>query len=309
MKIMIAGGTGFIGQALVKHFLQQQADITVVGRNIAKIDRLFANSVRSLSWQQLTVYAVRNVDVIINLSGAGIGDKRWTPARKQEILISRIIPTQTLSRLCAQLKEQSPILLNASAVGVYGLQPTLSYTLPPALSETTPIDFDKLPDFLAAVGRKWELATHPARDAGVRVVNMRFGVVLGQGGVLAKLKLPFLFGFGGVIGTGQQAFSWISLFDLIRAIDFLITQNDIKGAVNLTSPHCVTQKQFAETLARTLHRPSFMLTPACLLTLLFGEMAQALLKGQHVSPYLLQKAGFQFSHPDIQSALTTIKIA
>jgi len=308
MNIILAGGTGFIGQAMVKHYLKVKHDITIISRSEDKVKKRFSNTVTPLTWSRLKtegVKAIENTDVIINLTGANIGNRPWTAKRKQEILNSRIESTQQLSALCASRGTHAPMLLNASAVGTYGLQDSVPDQLPAPLNETTPIDFNQSPDFLAKIGRQWELATQSAKDAGVRVVNMRFGVVLGKGGgVLKQLKLPFLFFIGGPIGSGQQPFSWIALPDLLNAVDFLIENKEIVGPVNLTSPHCVMQKDLAKALGRTLHRPSFMPTPAFVLKIVFGEMAEALLlKGQHVIPTVLTDHGFNFQYPDIDSAL------
>ena len=240
MNIIIAGGSGFIGRNLVKHFLQKKFNITVIGRRQKKIVQRFSDDVTPLTWDTLTPDAFKQADVVINLAGATIGEKRWSNARKNEILSSRIITTQTIAKLCAQLGTQAPALFNASAVGVYGLQSAAPQGLPPAFDENSAIDFQHAEDFLAEVARKWELATQLAKQAGVRVVNMRFGVVLdNSGGALSQLKLPFLLGIGGPVGKGQQPFSWVALDDLMRAIDFLMAHPDINGPVNIVAPGCV----------------------------------------------------------------------
>lgn len=310
MKIVIAGGTGFIGRAMIQRYLLAHHEIIVIGRSQAKIRSIFDQKIKAITWKNLQDHAkdIETADVIINLSGAGIGDARWTAERKAEILNSRINPTTAIVELCSQWGPHSPPLFNASAVGVYGLEPSSENGLPPALDEETALDFNAhVEDFVDFVARQWEMATWPAREAGVRVVNMRFGVVLGKdGGVLSKLKLPFLFGLGGKLGTGKQAFSWVALPDLLRAIDFLLAHPNITGPVNIVAPGCVTQEQFAHALARTLHRPAIIPTPKFMLELAFGQMAEELLlSGQHVVPTLLQKQGFKFEYPDIKSALHT----
>lgn len=308
MNILIAGGTGFIGQAMTHHFLADHHKITILGRSKEKITAIFSNKVDALTWEELNsaqLNIIQNTHLIINLTGASIGEHRWTPTRKKEILESRIQATTTLANLCAQLGKDSPPLFSASAVSVYGLQQGHANGLPPAYDENTPIDFQSAPNFLTEISRKWEWATKPAMDASVRVVNMRFAVVLGRnGGVLKKLKLPFLFCFGGTIGEGHQPFSWIALPDLLNAVGFLIQHPEINGPVNLVAPTCITQKQFAQALGKALNRPSIMPTPAFLLKLSFGEMAEdLLLNGQHVLPTILTQYGFQFQYSDIQSAL------
>lgn len=197
MKIVIAGGTGFIGQALVKHYHTVHAQCVIIGRSRDKIKRIFSDSVIAIQHEQLNdqgLQAIKTADLVINLAGENISEKRWTPLRKQQLLDSRLVPTQRIAALCATLGKNSPPLFNASAIGIYGLQSTLSTGLPPALDEQTVLDFNNSPDFPAKIARAWEMATQSAKNAGVRVVNMRFGVVLGKnGGALKQLKLPFYF--------------------------------------------------------------------------------------------------------------------
>ncbi len=310
MQIMIAGGTGFIGQALCNHFLAKNHDITIIGRDPDKIHLLYKQRVKALTWSQIDddPTCLKSADFLINLNGESIGEKRWSETQKHIIVASRIPISSLLATHCAQLGSAAPALLNASAIGVYDLQTGVANELPIAFDENTPIDFAANPNFLARVGRLWELATQPAKDAGVRVVNMRFAPVLGKsGGILAKLKLPFSLCMGGPIGSGQQPFSWIAMADVIGIIDFLIEHTDIEGPINFVAPECVTQKQFAQTLGSALNRPSFMPTPKFVLKGLFGEMAEELLlKGQHVKPSRLLEFGYQFQYPKLDLALNEI---
>jgi uncharacterized protein (TIGR01777 family) len=308
MKYMIAGATGFIGQQFVQRWLAQGHDIIVIGRSLAKINQIFGGRVTAVTWSNLTSESLIGCDAVINLAGAGIGDKRWTAARQQEILTSRIQATEKLAQLCARLGPQSPALFNASAIGVYGLQAALPDQLPAPYDEDTVINFQQAPDFLAQVARAWELAAKPAEAAGVRVVYLRFGVVLAkQGGALPRMALPFKFGLGGRIGSGQQPFSWIALPDLIAIIELLLADKTITGPINITAPQCVTQKQFADQLGRALHKPSIIPTPAIALKLLFGRMAEELLlSGQHVVPKRLLALGYSFQYPTLEQVLTMI---
>jgi uncharacterized protein len=311
MNILIAGGTGFIGHALVQHWLNQH-ELTVLGRDIVKIQQLYPKKVKAIDWDTLKKLgpdALANFQVIINLTGANIGEYRWSEQRKQLILNSRIQSTQLLAQLCAKLKQQSPALFNVSAIGVYGLQDNAETGLPPALDETIKIDYNASPDFLAQVARQWELATQPAKEQGVRVVNTRFGVVLGKaGGVLKKLSLPFHFFIGGKIATGRQPFSWIALDDLIRIFDYLIEHQEISGVINCVAPKAVTQAAFAEAMGKVLQRPCWLTTPAWLIKLVFGQMGEELLlRGQHVIPGRLNELNFPFLYPDIETALNHIE--
>lgn len=307
-RIIIAGGSGFIGRYLVPHFLNKGDQVTVIGRSSAKINQTFHHNVTALTWEQLTqenTAALSQTDLIINLTGATIGSKRWSESRKREILHSRLHATELLSKLCAKCGESAPALFNASAVGVYGLQEESPTGLPSAFDENSFVDFEQPSDFLSTVARRWEQATWPASHAGVRVVLMRFGVVMGRnGGALSQIKLPYYFGLGGKIGSGRQPFSWVCEVDLARAIDFIYAHTGLSGAVNVVAPLCVTQANFSKALGKVLHKPTFMHIPGFALKLLLGEMAdELLLRGQHVMPKRLLDSGFQFQYPDIQSAL------
>jgi uncharacterized protein (TIGR01777 family) len=313
MNIIIAGATGFIGQKLVKHFLEQGFQISVIGRDILKIKKIFDEKVKPLTWnkQKELQTALVSADLVINLTGCSIGDKRWTRARKNEILQSRLIATQKLVRLCCEIKRlhgKAPALFNASAIGIYGLQETLERGLAPAYTEESLINFQRAPDFLAFVARQWELVTKPAKDLNIRVVNLRFGVVLGkEGGILKKLLLSYKLGLGAKIASGQQAFTWVALTDLISAIDFLIAHPSISGPVNITAPEAVSQKEFAQQLGKALRRPVFLAMPKFVIRWLFGQMGDELLiRGQHVQPKLLLSQGFEFRYPEISRALQGI---
>jgi len=299
MHRIIAGGTGFIGQALVAHWLAQDKKIAVIGRDKNKIKKIFNNTVTAISWEDSDLIDINNTEVIVNLTGENIASGRWTERRKQAILQSRIESTQQLAKLCAQLAEKSPPLFNASAIGVYGLQSQEKQ------DEDTQIDFTQYPDFSSEIARQWEVATEPAVQAGVRVINMRFGVVLGEkGGALSQIVLPFRFGLGGKIGTGKQFFSWVALPDLLKAIDFLLEHKNIIGPVNLVAPSCITQYELAKAIGKTLHRPTMIPMPAWAMKLLFGKMAEELLlQGQYIYPTCLLNNGFKFDYSDIQSAL------
>lgn len=311
MKILIAGGTGFIGQNLVERFIPLGDSIIILGRNLEHIKEIYGDRVVAMDWDMFEkkgINALENIDLIINLNGAGIADKRWTTRRKKIIIDSRTIPTRLIAKICGELGTNSPPLLNASAVGIYGIQEPLSAGLPPPFTEETSIDFDHPKDFSTEVTRLWEKETHYASQRGVRVVNMRFGVVLGKnGGALPKLVKMFKVGLGGRVASGNQPFSWVSITDLCRAIEFLIKKPQIQGPVNIVSPICVTQYKLARSLAKVLKRPSFMWSSAIILEILFGEMADELLiNGQHVYPKVLLDNQFEFEFPEIASALENI---
>lgn len=305
MQRIIAGGTGLIGTRLINHWLENNFQISVIGRSKEKIRQVFQNRVRAYAWDELHPEIFQQAELVVNLAGDGIGDKRWTKARKQEILQSRINTTKKLVDSLVLLGNTAPPLFNASAIGIYGLQQQITKSLPIKLDETTPINWDKSPDFLSLVAREWEKATHPAVTAGVKVVNLRFGVVLAkEGGALPRMSMPFYFFLGGPIGSGYQPFSWVAIEDVIRAIDFLAKNHEIKGPVNIVSPQCVSQRELAQIIGKILNRPNFIPTPALMLKMVFGEMAQELLlAGQHVYPKRLLELGFSFEFPTLELAL------
>lgn len=307
MQRIIAGATGLIGQYLVNHWLQQGHVITVIGRSHEHIKKIFADRVKAITWDTLTQADLQSAEVIINLAGASVGEKAWTDARKKEIIKSRIDSTNHIATLLAPLGKKSPPFFNASAIGIYGLQDALIQGLPNAFTEENAIDWNHAPDFLSHVGRLWEQATQAAINAGARVVFLRFGVVLAKkGGALPLLIKPFKLFLGGKLGNGQQAFSWVAIDDVIRAIDFLLAKQDSVGAYNVVAPQCVRQETFAKTLAKVMRRPSWLAMPTFMLQKLLGkEMAnELLLSGQHVYPKRLCEAGFHFDYPTIELALS-----
>lgn len=312
MHRIIAGGTGFIGQHLVRHWYNNGADVTVIGRDKNKIQQTFGIDINAMTWDECSkvenLDIIKSADIMVNLCGAGVADKRWSAARKRELLQSRIDSTQKCVDICLACNDEAPALFNASAIGTYGLQTPAAEGLPPGLDEDTEIDFNKADDFLAQIGREWEKTLRPLQDKGQRVVIMRFGVVLSpDGGALQRMLLPFKLGLGLIFGHGRQPFSWIAIDDLIAAIDFLSINPDMSGPVNCVAPHAVTSREFSKTLAKTLHRPCFLRKPAFALKMLFGQMGdECLLRGQHVVPKRLQEAGFTFYHENLDEALKTL---
>lgn len=299
MRRIIAGATGLIGSELVKLWLSQNIDIAVIGRNKQKIINHFGNKVSAYEWHELSKDILKDAELVINLAGANIGDKRWSEMRKKEILSSRIDATKTLSNLCEQLGEKSPVLFNASAVGIYPFGEK-EYTEETVLSAPT--------SFLNQIAQQWENATQVAKDNHVRVINLRFGVVMAkQGGALPKMALPFYFYIGGKIGSGNQWISWTTIPEINNAIEFILKNKNINGAVNIVAPQAVRQKDFAAILAKTLHRPSIFPLPEVIVNLVFGEMGkELLLSGQHVVPQKLTDEGYTFLYPTLSVALQKI---
>lgn len=304
MKIVVCGATGFVGRNLIPALLNEQHHIVVIGRDTNKAKNIFKQAVSYLHWDQLDQLAPDEFDVIINLSGENIANNRWTDDQKKRIKQSRINSTEAITAWCLKSKNKKQHIYNASAIGIYGLQTTQN-NLPKRLTESSPIAFNNPSDFLSEVGQAWEYAANSAIEAGFPVTFMRFAVVLKRHeGILKKLETPFFFGLGCVLGNGHQAFTWIDIDDLISAILFLLNHPEIVGAVNLCSPHCVSQREFAKTLASIMHRPLFLNMPRPVVKILFGQMGEELLLGgQHVYPERITEFGFKFSYPDLHSAL------
>jgi len=311
MHKAITGATGFIGQAIVDHWIKQGDTITVIGRNEEKIRDIFHNKVNILTWQNFphdTKDTLKNVEVILNLAGVSIAQGRWIPQRKKEIIASRIQATQSIVQYCQQHKEKNILLLNTSAVGIYGPQKQIPEQLPPALDEDSPIAPPTSPDFLSSVCRQWEEEAQKTQDFTQRVVFLRLGVVLGKnGGALPKMILPFRLFAGGPLGKGYQPVPWVMLEDVTRAIEFIIHHQTIEGPVNIVAPHCIYQRDLACLLGNILHRPSCIPTPGFILKIILGQMAEELLlEGQNVYPKKLLENGFTFQYEKIENALKSI---
>jgi uncharacterized protein len=303
MHIMIAGGTGFVGQALVAHFLDQGHQITIVGRFEEKIQTIYDSKVTAITWEALAPKGgdiLSGVHWLINLTGANLGTQKWTKERKEIISKSRTEVTDYLAKLCAKLKKQAPVFFNASAIGVYS-------GINAACTEDTEIDFEAPSDFLTEVAYSWEQATLPAEKAGVRVVKLRFGVILGQGGALEKMTPFFKLGLGGSIGSGKQPFCWVAMQDVVRAIDFIYENESLSGPINITAPAHNTQGELASALGKALGRPAFWPTPSWLIKFMYGQMGEELLlKGQKVAPERLQQANFTFECANLESVLNPL---
>ncbi len=237
--------------------------------------------------------ALTGVTAVVHLGGTPV-DEQWTTARKRDIRSSRIDSTALLARTLAGMRPAPSVFVAASAIGYYGDRDddTVDESAPPGSG------------FLAQVAREWEDAAAPARNAGVRTVHPRFGVVLGRaGGALAKLLPVFEVGAGGKIGHGNQWMSWIARTDVVRALCFLLTADAVHGPANLTAPYPVRNAEFAKVLGHVLHRPAVATVPAFALRLLYGELAdEALLAGQRALPRVLEDAGFSFEYPHLEGA-------
>lgn len=298
MNILIAGASGFIGTQLATHLLKNHK-VTVLGRTLKKLESLFSKDIGLLTWDNLKSQDAKQYDIIINLSGTNISAKHWSSKIKKELIESRTGTNQHLVEWLLY-HHAKPRFFCANAVGIYGSH----FSDANSFDEQSPLP-QSSDDFLQQIGLLWEQSLKPATDAGIPVTTLRFGVVLKKGeGMLKKLELPFRFGLGSILGSGDQTLSWIYYHDLINAIDFLIEHQEVTGPVNITSPYPITQREFAQEFAKALKRPLFLKTPGVLIKIIFGDMGNyLLLKGQKVFPSRLKELGFTFTAPKIETVL------
>jgi uncharacterized protein (TIGR01777 family) len=293
MIVGVTGSTGMIGSALVSVL---EADGHLVRRVVRQRAHEPEHDIR---WDPAagTIDAVElsGVDTIVHLAGANVASHRWTEAYKATIRDSRVHSTRLLCQTIAGMMTKPAVLVSASAVGYYGDRgdEQVDESSPPGRG------------FLADVCQQWEAETAVVRDVGVRVVNLRFGVVLSRnGGALAQMLTPFKLGMGGAIGSGRQYLSWIALDDAVKVIAFALQAAALCGPVNAVAPEPVTNREFTETLGRVLGRPTVLTMPAFAARLAFGEMAdEMLLSGVRALPHALANVGFTFQHPQLEPAL------
>ncbi len=288
-KVAVTGSSGLIGAALVA---QLQSD----GYKVLKLVRRPPRAADEVSWDpkkgEIDLKSLAGVDAVFHLAGAGVGDKRWTASYRSQILNSRLLGTTTIANACEQL--QPEVFISASAIGYYGETGN---------REVTEVDRGG-DDFLSIVCREWELVANLAPS--VRTIKLRTGLVLDPtGGALGRMIPLFKFGIGGKLGSGKQWWSWITLHDQVRAMIFLM-QSEIEGAVNITSPNPVTNKEFTAALAHALKRPAFFPAPAIALRAVLGGFSSEVLGSKKVMPKVLLDNGFKFEYPFVSNALTAL---
>jgi uncharacterized protein (TIGR01777 family) len=292
MRIAISGASGLLGSALATAL---EAD----GHSVLRLVRREARGREEARWDpaahRLDPAVLDDVDAVVNLAGAGIGNRRWTAAYKRTLVASRLDSTTTLATAMVAAAPRPRVLLSGSGVNWYG------DTGATEVDESAPHGTG----FLAALVREWEAATAAAEAAGVRVVHLRTAPVFARsGGLLGPLRLLFQAGLGGRLGSGEQYMSWISLPDWVAATQFLLTADDIAGPVNLTAPAPVPNAEFTRVLARVLHRPAVLPVPAFAMRLaLDGFADEGALISLRITPRVLQEHGYTFRHPDVESAL------
>ena len=292
MKLLVTGASGFLGSGLVPA-------LRASGDEVVRLVRRAPTAPDELRWdgRSLDPAVLADVDAVVHLAGAGVGDKRWTRAYKEEILRSRVDGTTAVATaLAAAAGDRPRTLLSMSAIGYYGD------------TGDRPVDESAPPGggFLSEVVQAWEASTAPAEQAGVRVVRMRTGIVLGAGGgALGRQLLIFRLGLGGRLGSGRQYVSWVSQPDQVAVVRFLL-DSDVSGVVNVTSPEPVTNAEFTRALGRALHRPAVLWVPPIALKVALGGFATEALTSARVLPRALEAAGFRFQHRDVDTALRAV---
>lgn len=299
MKILISGGTGLIGTSLIENLLKSGNEITVLTRNVS--NRINTENLQFMKLDSNSVDSLKSIisefDAVINLAGESIGSGFWTKNKKERIVNSRVEIGKILANAIIDSDQKPDVFIQASGVGYYGTSTSAVF------DESSPNGTD----FLASVAKVWEASSEELDTVGVRRVIIRTGVVLDKNsGALPLMVLPFRLFVGGPLGNGKQVISWIHLEDEVRAIEFLLTNKDISGPVNLTSPGVVTNKEFGKIIGEVLRKPFWFPTPSFGLKLLLGEKSTLVLDGQNAPPNKLIAAGFKFMYPALEGALSKI---
>ncbi|MDX2239055.1 MAG: TIGR01777 family oxidoreductase [Leptolyngbyaceae cyanobacterium bins.302] len=303
MKVAVTGATGFVGGRLVERLHAEGHQVLILARNAERATQLYPKSrfpaVEIVAYTPLQAGAwqthLAGCDGVVNLAGEPISE-RWTAERKQSILDSRKLGTQTLVQGILPANPKPQVLVNASAIGYYGTSETATFDESSAAGE----------GFLADVCRAWEAEAQRVKEAGVRLVILRLGIVLGMGGAIAKMVTPFKLFAGGPIGTGKQWFSWIHRDDVVNLILYALTNPNVEGTFNATAPNPVRMAAFCQTMGDVMNRPSWLPVPAFAIEVLLGDGAQVVLEGQQVLPKRTQESGYQYQYATLKPALEEI---
>lgn len=294
MKILITGASGLIGKAVVKSLIANGHELLLAGRGEPKNANQIEWSVEE-GFKEADRDRLEGLDAVIHLAGESIAGLRWTDDKKKAIRDSRVLGTRNLVNDLARLEKKPKVFISASAMGFYGDRgdEVLSEASPPGDT------------FLSDVCRDWEIESRRAEDLGIRTVLPRFSIVLSKdGGALATMLTPFKLGVGGVVGSGEQWMSWVSLDDVVNIVNLALEDERFRGAVNVASPNPVTNQEFTKTLGDVLYRPTFLPLPEFAVNLVFGEMGDALLiDSTRVEPKRLKDAGYEFKFTNLRSAL------
>lgn len=301
MRIVVAGGTGFIGKALCRQLLAAGHEVVVLTRDPARAQGRVPMGAQVARWSPEEPAGLEETlagaQAVVNLSGESIAAQRWTPEFRQRLVDSRLRSTRTLVQAIRQAQPRPRVLVNASAVGIYGSrgEEDLTEASPPGTG------------FLAELAVRWEQAADEAREAGVRVVKLRIGIVLGEGGgALEKMLLPFRLFVGGPFGSGAQWFPWIHLDDVVGLAQHALEHESVQGAMNVVAPGIVRMREFCQALGKVLGRPSWLPVPAFALRLVAGELGETLLWSQRVVPQVALQTGYAFRYPQVEEALRSL---
>lgn len=292
-KVLITGGTGFIGETLVNQLIDAGHNVTVCTRDPLRASHLFDGRARCIR-EVATLDSSEHFDAVINLAGAPVVGPRWSTQRKAQLLSSRLNTTRSLLDWATQADTRPDTWIQASAIGYYGVREG---------REVLDEDSAQGSGFMAELCARWETAAQAVDSLGIRRVTFRFGLVFGPGGALSPLLLPYRFGLGGRLGDGQQIMSWIHRDDLLNLIAEAMRDETLRGTYNAVAPEAVSQSQFATTVGQVLTRPVWLHVPATLIRWVAGEMAQLFVDGQRVTPKRLQDKGFEFRYPTLTSAI------
>ncbi|MFN2500886.1 MAG: TIGR01777 family oxidoreductase [Pyrinomonadaceae bacterium] len=292
MKVLITGASGLIGKAVQSSFAEKGYEMLLASRSEPKNESY-------IQWDVENGFAdperLEGLDVVVHLAGENVSGFRWTEEKKKAIRDSRVAGTHSVVKAISNLKLRPKVFIAASAIGFYGERGDEEVTESSASGD----------NFLAEVARAWEAESRRAEDAGIRTVLLRTGIVLSkEGGALGTMLLPFKLGVGGVVGSGKQWMSWISLDDEIEIINFAIENENLRGSINAVSPNPVTNEEFTKVLGEVLYRPTFLPLPEFVVGMVFGEMGDALLLAStRVVPRRLLEVGFEFKHPHLKEAI------
>ena len=294
MKIVIAGGSGFIGQTLTQLLLDEGHIVVILTRK----ERKSSGKTVFVRWLDEWVSPekeIGNADAFINLAGVSINDGRWSKSHQKQIYESRMNATDELLRIISLLPTKPSVLVNASAIGIYPSSKNAIYTENSAETAT---------DFLGKTVQEWENKAQQVERDSIRVVLMRFGVVLGkEEGALPLMAMPYRLFVGGKVGSGDQWVSWVHVTDVVRAILFAITSNHLSGPINVTAPAPLRMNEFGKCIGSVLNRPHWLPVPSFAMKMVLGQKSALVLEGQHVIPQVLQENGFEFRFPTLLSAL------
>jgi uncharacterized protein len=297
MKIVIAGGSGFIGQTLTQLLLAEGHSVVILTRK----ERKSSGKIEFVRW--LDEWAspekeIGNADAFINLAGVSINDGRWSKSHQKQIYESRMTATDELLRIISLLPKKPFVLVNASAIGIYPSSKNAIYT------ENS---YETATDFLGRTVQDWENKAQQVETDSIRAVFMRFGVVLGkEEGALPLMAMPYRLFVGGKVGYGDQWVSWVHVTDVVRAILFAITSDHLSGPINVTAPAPLRMNEFGKSIGSVLHRPHWLPVPSFAMKMVLGEKSALVLEGQHVVPKVLQESGFEFKFPTLRSALVDL---